>query len=49
MQNYFSQFGKITRIHQQIELKYNKKYILGYYIEYENKSIAKRVALSGIY
>jgi hypothetical protein len=43
---YFSQFGIVTRVHQHNEVKFNKKYVTGYYVEFEKKSIAKRVALT---
>lgn len=43
---FFEEYGKINRIKPSYQTKGKKKYLLGYYIEFQRKSVAKRVALT---
>jgi RNA recognition motif-containing protein len=44
--NFLSPYGGITRIQEDYKVRGKKKYLNGFYIEFEKKSIAKRVALT---
>eukprot|EP01080_Neovahlkampfia_damariscottae_P000458 gene458-6869_t len=44
--SYLEPYGTVTRIKEDYRVKANRKTLNGYYIEFEKKSIAKRVALS---
>ncbi|KAL9647424.1 hypothetical protein ABK040_006787 [Willaertia magna] len=46
MKRTFGDFGTITRLEAKYERKNNFKQLVGYYIEFEDKNIAKRVAAS---
>ena len=44
--SYLEPYGKVTRIREDFRVTGNRKIMNGFYIEFEKKSIAKRVALS---
>jgi hypothetical protein len=46
LEEYFEEYGKVGRIKPSYQVKGKKKYLLGYYIEFERKSVAKRIALT---
>jgi hypothetical protein len=46
IERYLSEFGTITRVKAAFEVRKRKRYLTGYYVEFEKKSVAKRVALT---
>ena len=46
IRRFFIEFGSITRVAPEYEFRNRKKHLVGFYVEYEDKNTAKRVALS---
>ncbi|KAL0479533.1 hypothetical protein AKO1_007735 [Acrasis kona] len=46
MQRFLQEYGEISRVKASYEVRNRRRYLSGFYVEFEKKSIAKRVALS---
>jgi hypothetical protein len=46
LQRYLQEFGAITRVKAAFEVRKRKRYLTGFYVEFDKKSVAKRVALT---
>jgi hypothetical protein len=46
LNRFFSSFGTVTRVAPEFEYRHSRRNLIGFYIEFDEKEIAKRVALT---